>query len=486
MIDYSVKVLSKIKSRIASHMMLTDKDCVGVAVSGGADSVALLHALHELYSGQISAVIHLNHCLRGADSDCDEEFVRALANSLDYPVHVRRQDVARINDLRQGNLEQSGRICRYQYFRELVDEGVCSKVVTAHTRSDQAETVLFRLLRGAGGAGLSGIRSMSEDWIIRPMLAVSRSEVMDYLKNRNIAWREDSSNQDLSFTRNRLRSEVLPLLKRDFNPNIEAVLANTADWAVEEDEFWCDKIACLSERCVRPVPQGIELDVKEMRFLHPAEQRRLLHSILNQTDQVSGASGFNHIEEVRNLLHSSGGSGAVDLPGLRVERSFDLLLLSSPKDRDRKDYELELPVPGSLQVPGVEPYVLRTTLWDNNVQKSHQITDRRSFLDWDLVPKPLKLRNWRPGDSYCPEGQNTMKKIKDLFQQHRISSWRRNSWPVVSTTLQNRDQDCIVWVRGFGPEADFAVREGCRHVLIMDELQGTNELDVSKNTPFTS
>ena len=221
---------------------------VGVAVSGGPDSVALLHALRDLFGARAFAVLHVNHCLRGPDSDSDEEFVRGLAASLECAFHVRRCDLSAVGASGRGNLEQEGRQCRYRFFREAVAAGTCSTVATGHTRSDQAETVLFRLLRGAGGAGLSGIWPVHERQVVRPMLDVSRAEVLEYLRGRGIGWREDASNASKAFARNRLRHELLPALRRDWNPGVDSALANTADWAVEEERFWGPRIAELRER----------------------------------------------------------------------------------------------------------------------------------------------------------------------------------------------------------------------------------------------
>ena len=177
---------------------------------GGADSVALLHALQQLYPDRSLFAVHLNHGLRGAESDLDEQFVRDLAESLGVGLFVRRENVAEAAATGPRNLENAGRRCRYRFFGRLVERGECEVVATAHTRSDQAETVLFRLLRGSAGNGLSAIWPVRRPGIVRPMLDVSRSEVLAYLRESRAAWREDSSNSDPAFARNRLRHSLLP------------------------------------------------------------------------------------------------------------------------------------------------------------------------------------------------------------------------------------------------------------------------------------
>ena len=437
---------------------------VGVAVSGGPDSVALLHALRDLIGARPFAVLHVNHCLRGSESDSDEEFVRGLAASLGCGFHVRRCDLSTAGAGGGGNLEQEGRRCRYRFFREAVAAGICGTVATGHTRSDQAETVLFRLLRGAAGTGLGGIWPVHERQVVRPMLDVSRAEVLEYLRCRGIAWREDASNASQAFARNRLRHELLPALRRDWNPGVERVLANTADWAVEEERFWRPRIAELRDGCVREEAGGLVLEVDAVRSLHVAEQRRLIGSVVASPLLGARSPDFGHIEAVRALVLGRPGSGSVDLRGVRAVRSFGAVLLRS-RGADRVlDYDLPLPVPGRVQVPGGAETTVRTRLVDESASKPLYTESGLDLLDWERVPGPLRLRNWRAGDQYWPSGQRSTRRVRELFQRARVSAWRRVGWPVVTS------MDRIVWVREFGPAADLAPRTGCRQLLAVDEL----------------
>ena len=444
--------------------MFAEDGPVGVAVSGGPDSVALLHALRDLLGARPLAVLHVNHVLRGPDSDSDEEFVRGLAASLQYGFHVRRFDLSPAGAGGCGNLEQEGRRCRYRFFREAVAAGICSAVATGHTRSDQAETVLFRLLRGAAGAGLGGIWPVHERQVVRPMLDVSRAEVLEYLRGRGIAWREDASNASPAFARNRLRHELLPALRRDWNPAVETALANTADWAVEEERFWRPRIAELRDGCVREEAGGLVLDVDAVRSLHVAEQRRLIGSVAASPLLGARSADFGHIEAVRALVLGRRGSGSVDLRGVRAERSFDSVLLRPRGAACDPDYDLPLPVPGCVQVPGRTETTVRTRLVGGSVSKPLYTEAGLDLLDWQRVPGPLRLRNWRAGDQYWPSGQRSARKVRELFQRGRVSAWRRAGWPVVTS------MDRIVWVREFGPAADLAPRRGCRQLLAVDEL----------------
>ena len=458
--------------------MLADSGRIGVAVSGGADSVALLHALGELYPARPICVVHLNHCLRGEESDRDEAFVRALAERLGHACFVRRENPA---DNRSGgsrNLEQAGRHCRYRFFRDLLSDGSCSVVATAHTRSDQAETVLFRLLRGAAGAGLSGVWPALGGGIVRPMLDVSRSEVLDYLRARELAWREDPSNADPSFARNRLRHRLLPALRRDWNPRVEAKLAATADWAVEEERYWQLRTAELRRSCMRELPEELLLDVKGARELHPAELRRLLGSILNHRVLCGGPASFRHIEAVRSLVEARAGTGRVDLPGGSAQRSFGTIRFRSGPGEASSGFDVPLPVPGVVQVPGGRNRAVRTRLVTSLEWARLYNRADTALLDWDCVPGPLRLRNWRPGDRYRPAGMGSSAKIKDLFQRTRVSAWERAGWPVLVSAGGERPAR-IVWARKFGPAREFVVRPDTRRVLAVDEMRGAKETSVS-------
>ena len=228
--------LDRIRRTIARYSMLQPGDRLGIAVSGGADSVCLLHVLLELrqeFSLTLS-VIHIDHNLRGAESQADAQFVHNLAQRLALPFHLRTLDLSG----RRGNLEQEARRARYAIFRDLVRDGLSQKVAVGHTRSDQAETVLYRLLRGAGSAGLAGIRPVTDFCVVRPLLQVTRPEVENWLQERAIPWRQDSTNAELRFDRNRIRHQLIPSLESDWNPAVQETLAQTADWAWEEEQYW--------------------------------------------------------------------------------------------------------------------------------------------------------------------------------------------------------------------------------------------------------
>jgi tRNA(Ile)-lysidine synthase len=290
-------------------------DRVAAAVSGGADSVALLELLLDARDrlGIVVSVAHFNHRLRGADSDADAEFVAALAASRKIQFFG-----AQAQSTHDSNIEALARRDRYAFFR-----GIPGKVATAHTADDQAETVLGRILRGGASAGLAGILPVMDD-IVRPLLDTRRADLRSWATARGLTWREDPSNSDPRFLRNRLRHELIPQLERDYNPNIVNVLGHTADVARADEAFWHGHIETLAARLMVEAPEGRKLLLENFVQLSEAEQRRVIRAAVAQTKGDLLRLEFDHVERIRALAHS--GKGTIEVPGLRVERQERALL----------------------------------------------------------------------------------------------------------------------------------------------------------------
>jgi tRNA(Ile)-lysidine synthase len=440
---------------IQRYQMLGAGDRVGVAVSGGVDSVCLFHVLLELRS-QLDlklSVIHVNHHLRGAESQEDERFVGEMAERFGLTLHSRDLDLQSAH----GNLEQEARRGRYAFFHELL-KGQVNKVALGHTRSDQAETVLFRLLRGAGSAGLAGIRPVTNWGLVRPLIRATRSDVERWLHARGTEWREDSSNQDPRFDRNRLRHGLLPQLESDWNPNLKETLANTADWAFEEERYWAEEIDGLAASdWVRFEKAAATVHCANLCSLPVAVTRRLIRRIVERVKGDLLGVDFSHIEEVRALAGPGLGSGRVEIPGLEMVRSFDWVRFAECDDLAWRDWEIPARVPGS--------YVVAPEVIDLEPGSESSVYNRDgSVLDSGKVGSALVLRNWRPGDQYRRLGHSAPEKLKDLFQKYRIPLWERRNWPVIT-----QGDNLIVWVRKFGAAAQFAADAGSRTVVIIRE-----------------
>jgi len=442
--------------------MFSPRQRVGVAVSGGADSVALLHVLAGLAPrwNLHLHVLHLNHCLRGALSDADEEFVQAMAAVLGFAFIRRRLDVA----ARPGNLEEQARIARRQFFQEAMAEHALDRIALGHTSNDQAETVLYRFLRGSGTAGLAGMPPVTPEGFVRPLLEATRAEVEEYLRSARLSWREDHTNLDTSFMRNRIRHQLLPALQRDFNPNLTATLAGVSGVARDEEHYWQHQVAQWKGMTCQG--EAVLLDLQAFGPVPAALQRRLLRAAIVRAKGDLRGVDLDHVERLRELASRDRGEGRIQLPGLDATRSFHWLRLSRPAPAPAP-YRVPIEVPGSVDlaglglrlefelVPGGEP---ATPAREPGYNKTG------ADLDWKKISGPLELKSWNWGDSCQPPGSEGEKSIRNLFQRKKVPSWERPVWPMI----QMRDN--IIWVRNFGAMEGFAAREDSQWVLRVHEV----------------
>ncbi len=427
---------------MSRYNMLRTGDRVIAAVSGGADSVCLFLALKELaprLGASVAGVAHLNHKLRGAASDGDERFVAELAarhGMAFYPAEARVADAG-------GNLEQEARKARLNFYGRLIREGTCDSVATGHTRDDQAETVLFRILRGSGTAGMAGILPVTGKRIIRPLIETSRAEVEEFLRARGIDWREDASNRDTRFARNRIRHELLPAFEHEWNPAIRETLARMADVAQEEERWWRGKIARLARKLAVETDGGIEIRADAVAALPKAVARRLVRELMREAG--GRAAGLDHVDRAIALASSARGSGCVTAPGLAVARSFEWLRFSAADVAD--------PEPVRVEVPGRYDWVNAAVCFAVSPAgpegKSGEPGCAR--LKWRGLRGVLELRGWKEGDHYRPLGQQRDQKVKEMFQKARVPSWKRSFWPIVTDGCK------ILWAREFGVAAELAL-----------------------------
>lgn len=449
------------------YSMLAQGDRVVAAVSGGPDSVCLLSVLCEL-SGRLGAasgitlagVAHLNHKLRGEASEEDERFVAALAARCGVPFYREEagtfQREGNLEQAARGNLEQRARRARLQFFSRLIREGKANRIATGHTRDDQAETVLFRLLRGSGLAGLAGILPLTREGLIRPLLEVGRAEVEEFLRARGIAWREDASNRDRRFARNRIRHELLPQLAREWNPGIAGALTHLADLAGEEERWWQGKIARLGRKLIVDSEGGSEVRAVDLARLPKAIGRRLVRHAI-------GRAEFEHVEKVLDLAKNARGSGYLELPGVLVERSFDWMRFTAAgRDVEPEPVRVEV----DIGVPGRYRWADGEVCFEV-AEKPERAGCVRLKWKRRQGPASLELRGWRAGDHYRPWGRSRDQKIQEMFQKVRIPSWKRSFWPIVTNGSK------ILWVRQFGAAAEFSSEGGAGASLwIWEEKNG--------------
>jgi tRNA(Ile)-lysidine synthase len=464
-------MLARVSETIARFRMSQPGNRIGVACSGGPDSVALLEALSELAPslGISLGVVHLNHRLRGAASDGDEDFVRELTARRGLGVHIERIDVGAAAEGR--NLEEAGRAARYGWFSRLIREGVFDRIATGHTLSDQAETVLFRLLRGAGPEGLSAIRPVRQPGVIRPLLGVERADVEQFLADRAAAYRIDESNRDPRFARNRIRRDLLPLLERDWNPRAAHALSRLADQAVEDADYWRSEVSRCEERLLRPVSGGLTFCAEEASGLAPALRRRLLRRALERVGG-EGRFDFQHVEAFRRLVENPGAGARLSLPGLTAERSCGKIRLAAV-DETCVNPLAEPPAvapPDERRSPDGRTRI-RLDVHPQDDARGSYTKPNWDRIDWSRTPKPLFLRSWRPGDRIVTVPGSGPRKLSDLLRSAEIAAWDRERWPVIAS--HGDAAECVIWARGFGPSSEFRPSGNIGEVLRVFEFDET-------------
>ncbi len=494
--------LAPIERRVLKSLresaLLAAGDRVGVAVSGGADSVALLRLLHALRerAGITLAVLHFDHCLRGAASQADAQFVADLADSLDLEFIVERQDVQAAATRHKWNLEDAGRRLRYAFFERLAGEKRVTRVAVAHTADDQAETVLARLIRGTGPAGLAAIYP-AVGQVVRPLLDYRRQELRAYLRDLGQPWREDATNRDLARLRSRIRERLLPLIETEFSPGIVNHLADLARLTREQEVFWD---ALTDDRLVRlasvsrekatiavsdllsplPAPAGADSAPgrKYERGARPASQQpfvalteRLIRKMYAAVRGDLRDLTATQVEQVIRLASRSTSGHHIELPG-GISARLDFGQLSfvraqgTSKSAAQLDstyaYTLDLPDRGSaaISVPELHTrFLLKVIDWPVGQRETRM---ECGALDAERLGSPLILRNWRPGDSYRPRERRRNRKLKEMLREAHISRGERGAWPVLESGGR------VVWARGLPPAGDFCAREGTRVGVLIE------------------
>ena len=492
---------------IHQSQIIVPGDRVAVAVSGGADSVALFRLLVALRNvmGISLLVVHFDHTLRGAESESDAQFVAALACEHHVEFIGGREDVASAAKQQRLNLEDAARRLRYEFFHRIVERDRATRIAVAHTADDQAETVLARLFRGTGPAGLSGIHPVVGP-IVRPLLGVRRADLHQYLAGLGQPWREDSTNLDVRRQRARIRAQLLPVLENDFSSSIVNHLSGLARLSREEQAFWQALVedrfrAHVHERdgkltirisdLISPLhlssDPARDLDLHDTRDenlvgsshrsigLRPLTERlirRLYERVRGDCRDLTAV----HVEQTIYLASESASGHRVELPGgVVVQRNFDDLVFSrkpgaacagkSPETkRPARAYNhvVHLPEHGvaAISIPELGSRLLLKVIDWPSMERDTKHVDA---LDAALLRGPLTLRNWQPGDAYRPRGHRQARKLKQLFLTHRVPRSERPYWPVIEC------RGSIVWARGMPSANDFCVREHSRAAVLIEE-----------------
>jgi tRNA(Ile)-lysidine synthase len=476
-----MELIERFISTLQKEELTARGGTVIIGLSGGPDSVCLLNLFTRIKEEWQLRMItaHLNHGLRGMAADEDESFCKEMVRLAGIEFNSRKIDIAGYAASHKLSLEEAGRLARYRYFLELAEAEGANAVAVAHHADDWAETVLMRLLRGAGPDGLTGMtyrRPLAFEGeplpqvtveVIRPLLNISRKEIMEYLAERNISSRTDASNTNTVYLRNRIRHQLIPMLEKEYNPNIRETLCRTAEIITREEEYWIQLLDdVLEENPPEKREDGAILYPRQaLNQMHLALRRRLIRKLIELAQGHLKGLGFDAVEDILKLAKKETAPSALDLPGeLRVERDASyLVFLAKTIPMPSGSVSYELPLTSNLhanyfkmnfQVETLEatPELLETIL-------AGQVSKAEVYLDFEKLSLPLHLRGWQEGDKMLPLGMQGHIKLHDIFINRKIPKWKRHLIPIL------HDTDHILWLTGIIPSDEAKVTQNTKQLL---------------------
>jgi tRNA(Ile)-lysidine synthase len=458
---------------------------VGVAVSGGADSVALLLLFVELREelGVVVCVAHFNHKLRGKASEADEKFVAKLTAQLGLEFFVSHENVAAKAKRERANLEDAARRARYAFFEQLVKEGRVSRVAVAQTADDQAETVVAHMLRGTGLAGLAGIHPQAGS-VFRPLLGIRRAALRAYLRDKHQSWREDASNRDETRTRSRIRHKLLPFLEKKFHSSVVEHLCQLAELAREDNDYLEFTAGWRINVLAKETKAGISIPVRDIalgqnRKTRTEEERsrpdlvalpkRMVRQLVQRVKPHAGELGSMHVDAVLRLARSGHSGKILQLPGgVEVRRERDALIFrAAAAGTDKAEpstfsLQVNLPAIGEeLRLDALSRILcFRVIDWPS---EGRETSRTGAVLDRGRLRVPLELRNWRAGDVMRPVSHQNRHTVARLLNELGASRWEKESWPVLTSAGK------LAWVLGLPVAHEFAVGEGSSAAVVITE-----------------
>lgn len=437
-----------------------------VAVSGGPDSVALLLLLRTLSRAwRLSlAAVHFNYGLRGRESEDDASFVAELCERLDVPLHVERIDLGQpVPRARNGSLQAWARELRYDAMRRLAGELRMDRVALGHTADDQAETVLMWMLRGAGLAGLGGMPYFRDRLFVRPLLDVTRKDVLAYLEGHALPFRTDSSNSRPIYFRNRIRQELLPVVK-ELAPAAVRILQRQADILREEERFLEELAAEAWTRLVVEDAEGnLSLDRSGVVVLPLALQRRLVRQVLRRLHPLGKNPSLAVVATVLNQVVHARGGARMTTGFIQIRREYDRIQFSVGVHQTIPVGSVALAVPSVVHWP-LTGQCIRAQRIDRSegVSLLRQPSREAALFDADRLPEELQLRSWRAGDRFCPCGMNGQeKKVQDYYSDIKLPRAKRHSTPLLVAP------EGILWVVGYRQDERFRAGEQTRRFVLV-------------------
>lgn len=447
------KLFKKFKGFVRKRRLLDGSNSILVALSGGPDSVCLLHLLYLLCKRQGLSLqaAHFHHGLRGREADRDASFSEQLCKENAIPFYMERGDVRAYCKEKGMGIQDGARLLRYDFFKRLMAQKKIDVTATGHTASDQAEEVIFRLIRGSSLEGLSGIRPKRPDGFIRPLLFANKEEIIEHLRLMNIPYVTDSSNLGNKYTRNRLRHSLLPIIKKEFNPSIAETLSRSALLLQDDEDFLMSNATELFASCVTFIkgederldsvpPFCVTFKRKRLSQAHPSVLRRVLLLGLERLGLYRSKIVSDHLLRMEEIVRSNNPSGLYMLPeGLLAIRAYERFLIIKKAHLDMlkgqgQQMPLTVKAPSTVKIGGLagslefRPVFGKVTM---SLATKEQSFPKRLFVDRNSCSFPLSIRFRRPGDRFTPFGSKSPIKLKDFMIAKRIPRIFRDSIPLV-------------------------------------------------------
>jgi tRNA(Ile)-lysidine synthase len=449
-------ILSRVMGTSRRHAMIEPCDHIGVAVSGGIDSVVLLDILASLREelAVTLTVLHLNHGIRGEEAARDQRFVQELSAQYALPYLGQEVDAPAYRKENSLSLQEAARELRYRFFAEAMETHNLDKVAIGQTADDQAETVLMRLIRGGGARGLKGIPPVRGRYI-RPLIEVWREDLLQYAQHKGLSFVQDSSNLKTDYLRNRIRHELLPALS-EYNPSIKDRLLHVAQ-VLGEDASYLDGLAGEIAKGICLVDEEVSISIPSLLSLPAALQARVLQCAFASL-VARGALEYPHLTSVMALIEGEGGNKKVALPGgYCARRSYDTLVLGKQAETSvGLAGEIEITIPGKTRLEGLAMELEAAMAKGRPDPPANPDT---AFLDFQQLALPLRCRTFQPGDCFIPLGMENPKKLKNLFIDLKIPRAERLRIPLVISG------DAICWVAGVRIDERFKIRPDTKKTL---------------------
>lgn len=443
---------ARVRQALTESTLLPRGAVLLAAVSGGADSVALLHGLHQASRRNRWTVVaaHLNHGIRGAAAREDADFVQHLCREWGVPCQVGRVRVPQRARQRGLSIEMAAREARYEFLQRAARKAGADIIVTAHHADDQAETVLLRLLRGTGLTGLCGMaqqRPLGTTCLVRPLLSVRRREILAYLQQHHLPWREDAGNQDPVYLRNRIRHELLPCLERAGNPRVRDHFIRLSHFAARDDTTLQTLADAWMQEHLSSRP--VVLPVDDLRNLLPGIRSRVLLKWLYQAGLPAASIAEETISALERMLHAKKGTGGLTVGGgLCVYRVYNHLRIGLPQTGQGPEPAPPQVVrrPGVQMLPdlGIQICIARgREIYRSQRTVPGTLPATASFSASRIGRSRLSVRTWRPGDRMAPFGMSGRRKLQDIFTDAKVPPFQRTHIPV----LLCRNE--IIWIPGY-------------------------------------